>query len=367
MMRPLSIIVVLLLWPASLVAQTGRVNVEEENFRAGPGAQVIATVRQGTTLQLGDRNGRWRAATLEAWIWSASVKRERRDGHDLVVSAADGENLRDGPNGAIVARAKDGMLLTEVERQGRWIRVRRNGWIWEPSLAVADVAPSTKRSTATTQATSGAATRPTARTESLAAPTSTPPSATASAQPRAPRDQPDARREWARAGAAGAELLAAPDGEALASVRAGTTVETLAREGNWTRVRVEGWVWQPSLDEPAGTAEAAVLRDVSVEELAARPDAFRARILEWPLQFIALEHADRIRTDFYEGEPYILTRGPADEAGFVYVAVPPEWIERVERLSPLQRIIVTARVRNPNSSLMNAPVLDLLDLTVSRE
>ena len=41
--------------------------------------------------------------------------------------------------------------------------------------------------------------------------------------------------------------------------------------------------------------------------------------------------AERIRTDFYEGEPFLLARGPADENAFVYVAVPPERVWRALR------------------------------------
>src|SRR5690606_7971837 len=85
-------------------------------------------------------------------------------------------------------------------------------------------------------------------------------------------------------------------------------------------------------------------------------------VVEWELQFIALQRAEPIRTDFGPGEPFMLTRGPAGEGGFVYVAVPAELVPEVERIQPLGRIRVRARVRNAHSPLTEAPILELLEL-----
>ena len=93
-----------------------------------------------------------------------------------------------------------------------------------------------------------------------------------------------------------------------------------------------------------------------------RMNAFRGRTVEWPLQFTPLERAERIRSDFYEGEPFILARGPGDENSFVYVAVPPQRVAQVERLGPLERIVVLGRVRTGRSRVMGPPVLDLMEL-----
>lgn len=326
-MRHLSLaLVALMCATAPLAAQTARVAAAEENLRAAPGAQVIARILQGTEVRLGERRDEWREATFEAWIWSESVGPDDRDGYDLVVRKSGGENLRAAPNGDVLAHARNGMLLKELERRGQWVRVRRTAWVWEPSLEFDDDAP----------------TRPVTPTT----PTG---------------DTGTAPKEWSRVGRTGATLLAAPDGDTLADLRVNTTVETLAREGNWTRVRVEGWVWQPSLDQPAA-ATGAVLRDVTTAAIGANPEAFRGRLVEWSVQFIALDYAERIRTDFYEGEPYILARGPAAEPGFVYIAVAPDRVGEIERLAPLQRITVIGRIRTPRSSLMNAPVLDLVEV-----
>ncbi|HKJ93250.1 MAG TPA: hypothetical protein VJ957_08780, partial [Longimicrobiales bacterium] len=224
------------------------------------------------------------------------------------------------------ARLRQGMLLDRIGEQGPWVHVRRQGWMWKASVRVAGTD------------TAGPA------------PTTTP------SRPPAGRGSP-----LNRVGQSGAALLANPDGDTLALFRPGADVSIISREGNWVRVRASGWVWAPALGAISADT-GAVLRDISPDVLAQNPDSFRGRLVEWTVQFISLEHAERIRTDFYEGEPFILARGPGSQAGFVYIAVPPDLLSRVHALQPLERIRVLARVRVGRSSLMNAPVLDLVRL-----
>jgi hypothetical protein len=66
--------------------------------------------------------------------------------------------------------------------------------------------------------------------------------------------------------------------------------------------------------------------------------------------------------DFYEGEPFILARSTDGNQGFVYVAVPPELLQEVSGLRPLQVIEVLGRIRTGRSALMGHPVLDLIAL-----
>ena len=127
-------ILVLAAAPALAGAQSAVVAVEEENFRATPNGVIVAELLEGARLVLGDARGRWREATLEAWIWEPSVRPDDRDGHDLAVSVQDGENLRATPNGRRIGRAREGMLLDRIGTQGRWVRVRRTAWIWGPSI-----------------------------------------------------------------------------------------------------------------------------------------------------------------------------------------------------------------------------------------
>lgn len=337
--RYTALLIPLLACPATASAQGATVSVERENFRAAPRGTVIAELDRGTELTPGESRDRWREVTLEAWVWSASLREEQQDGYDLVVAAAEGENLRVTPNGTRVGRARPGMRLNRVETQDRWVRVRRTGWIWEPSLDVRQV--------------DGPAEQP-ARPEQ-------PPGAE---QP-AGAAPPGAEREFLAAGSRGLLILGAPAGDTLARVHPGGSVQVLGREGDWTRVRVEGWAVTASLTAE-DTASSSVLRDISLAELQAEPEQVRGRLVEWTVQFIALQHAERFRTDFMEGEPFILARGPGDDAGFVYIAVPPEQEGALKSLGPLERFRVMGRVRTARSRLTDAPVIDLLEIRALR-
>lgn len=319
---PFSMIIVLALAPVALRGQAAVVAVEEENFRVTPNGQVIAELLQGTPLVVGRSEGQWRSATLEAWIWAPSVEADSQDGHDLRVSVGAGENLRAAPNGERIGRARPGMLLDRVEQRDNWIRVRRTAWIWGPSIRTTGARPVARP-----------ATGPGVRTPT---------------------------REFITAGP-GAVVHAAPAGDTVAQLQPGASVEVLGRDGDWARVRVEGWTFAASLG--ADTASATIVADLTREALQDEPEQFRGRLLEWTVQFIALQEAERFRTDFLAGEPFILARGPGDDAGFVYLAVPAELLDEVAALTPLQRIRVVGRVRSAQSSLTGAPVLDLMEIT----
>lgn len=313
-----SLTIAVALAPMALRAQGGVVAVQEENFRVTPNGLVIAELLRGTPLVLGESEGQWRAATLEAWIWGPSVETDSRDGHDLRVSAGEGENLRATPNGERIGRALQGMLLDRVEQRDNWIRVRRTAWIWGPSIRTASPAR--------------------AEGPSVREPT----------------------REFITAGP-NAVVHTAPAGDTVAQLQPGASVEVLGRDGDWARVRVEGWTFAASLG--VDTASSTIVADLTREALQADPDQFRGRLLEWTVQFIALQEAERFRTDFLAGEPFILARGPGEDAGFVYLAVPAELVDEVASLTPLQRIRVVGRVRSARSALTGAPVLDLMEIT----
>jgi hypothetical protein len=103
---------------------------------------------------------------------------------------------------------------------------------------------------------------------------------------------------------------------------------------------------------------------MTVQEVSAVPDdELRGRVIQWDLQFISLERAENIRTDFYEGEPFLLTRTGDAGGMFVYVAIPPERLREAEGLSPLERIRVVGRLRTGSARLTGSPILELLSLT----
>ncbi|MBA2671365.1 MAG: hypothetical protein H0U67_13415 [Gemmatimonadetes bacterium] len=313
-----------------VAAQTGyRVNADEENIRAEANGDRVAVVNRGFRLVGGEARGQWRQITLDAWVPARSVTVSRRDGFTLAVGSG-GAALHTEPGGSPVGRTMGGVQLNEVSRQGSWVRVQRPAWIWSPSLAPAPL-PATSRTAAPPPATRNA---PVAA-DSVAAPSPAPV-------------------------AAGRTLSRSPDGrDTIAHVGRETQMEVLGREGEWARVRVEGWVRvgaNESLNAPGP------LRDLSLRALRADPERFRGATLQWQVQFMALQRADSVRTDFQRGEPYILARDPGGEPGFVYIAVPNTLLAEVRKLAPLERIEVVARVRSGRSPLTGHPVLELVEL-----
>ena len=120
----------------------------------------------------------------------------------------------------------------------------------------------------------------------------------------------------------------------------------------------------PDVDTVAAGEDSDVL---TPDDLAAAPTAHRGRVVAWTLQFISLEEAERVRTDFFEGEPFLLCRFGGADGPFVYVAVPPERQAEVEGLVPLEVLTVTGRVRTGASALTGTPILDLLALERGRD
>jgi hypothetical protein len=340
---------VLLLWilaiPAIASGQTTRALDADEKFHAAPDGVVLGTIAAGTNVKSGAQRDAWREVTIEGWIWAPSVRADNRPGFGLVVSARNGENLRDAPNGERLARLGPGALLVQLEREGQWVQVQRTGWIRESAAAGKAGAPDTG---AREPATPG-----TAPDTPRAAP-----AAAGSAPATRPVDVGAGSIAWA--GQAGGRLFNAPAGDTLATLRPLAAVEVLERQGEWARVRVEGWIWTPALGTPADTG--AVLTGIAPEVLRSNPEGFQGRVLNWEVQFITLDRAEKIRADFAEGELFILARPPGDQPGFVYIAVPEAQKARVEALTPLQRITILARVRTGRSRQMAAPVLELIEL-----
>jgi hypothetical protein len=321
-------------------AQSVRVSVPEENFRKEPrvtSSNRLATVFEGAVLDLESRQGRWVRGTIDGWIWSPSVSATDRDGFDLIVSNPGGENLRESPAGDArrVARLLRGMLLDLVERQGNWTHVRRTAWVWaESTVAVGGESPPPERSPARD---------PQEQSDDAEAP------------PVQPAQLPDR----IVVSSENVRLHVSPEGDTLASLMPEADLEVLARQGSWARVRLEGWVWVPST-LPADSM--AATGGLTPADVAANPEQYRGRQVRWRLQFVSVEQAEPAREDFYEGEPFLLTRSVDSEQGFVYVAVPPELLAEANGLRPLQMIEVLGRVRTGRSALMGVPVLDLIAL-----
>ena len=271
----------------------------EENFRAQQNGTLLGQLRAGMSLEVLEATDDWLQFDLDGWVWDRSLQAVNRGRFDLVVSVEGGENIRGAANGEVLGHLEQGTLLETVERVPGWIRVRRRAWVWRRSVALFGVDPS------------GGSAEPSRFTVSSS--------------------MVDGG-EWALGRSADAPILSAPDGDTLAISAPSTNLRVLAREGSWARVRLEGWIWLP--DAADGGFGASIRTDVTLASVVAAPDDYRGEVLQWDLQFISLERAEEIRTDFYATEPFLLTRMADGDQEFVYVAIPPERLGEAQGLTP---------------------------------
>lgn len=307
--------------------------IRTENFRREPAgtASLLATVNAGIELAAEGVDGRWVQVVLEGWVWARSVDSTDREGLDLQVTARSGENLRSAPNGSIVARLSSGALLEELDRRPGWVRVRRVGWMFGPSL------------------------------EQLGLPAPTRPAAAAAPAPAAAPPAAGSVLDHATASAATA-LLLTPGGDTTGILEPGSRVRIVARSGDWVRVQTEGWVRADDLQEVVP----GVLVGVSGAEVRADPGEYVGKVVRWTVQFIAVQSPDEIRRDIPEGSRYMLARGPLPETGFVYVVLTDEQADQLERTEPLSELEIVGQIRTGRSHYLGNPVLTLVEVARRR-
>lgn len=155
-----------------------------------------------------------------------------------------------------------------------------------------------------------------------------------------------------------APVTGAASGAATGQIAKGATVEVLARDRDWVRVRLEGWVRESDLIVADTT-----LRALSAADIRSDPAGARGKLVRWDVDAVSLQVADALRTDLRTGEHYLLALGPGAEKTLLYIAVPPLLLAAVRSLSPLAPVTVTARVRNGRSEPAGVPILDLQSLT----
>jgi hypothetical protein len=312
----------------------------EENFRAEPNGTILGELTPGTRLVVEGRQGNWVRVTLEGHVWTRSMQLLPDGELDLVISEPDGENIRDEPQGRLAGRLVRGAQLEELERIPGWVRVRRTGWIWMPSVTLSGEVE-----------TEAEGPIPVARDPAEVDPPDTFPAPDAAAPDRPPFTVDG----WGR------ELFRSPDGGRLGSLDPGSTALVLEEDGEWLRVRVEGWVRIPGEVGEVDVVEEVVV-DVTADELRRDPEGFRGRRVRMEVEFISREEAEPIRRDFQEGEPFLLTRSTRGARAFVYLVLPPEGIGEAAGLAPLERIRVEGRVRTGAAEFTGNPVLELLRL-----
>jgi hypothetical protein len=331
-------VVALLLLVGPLQAQEERRVEAPTDLHRDPDGTPLVSLPAGAPVEAGQADGDWRKVTVEGWIYRPSTSPTRRDGFDLIVSSEEGENLRGAPNGPIVGRAREGTLLERVGERGKWFRVRRDGWV--PREAVPGRQAPSQRAADTTRRRSARSQQP-----SQAAAPAAPPPAPA---PAAGIEGVVTLRETG--------LSRAPDSSAIATLPPGTAGRVVGRSGEWVRVQVEGWI----RDADVKPAESGVLGGISAAEVRASPDRFVGQTLDWRLQVIAVQIADELRPEMPSGQPYLLTRGPLPEPGFVYVMLPPGRVAEFRALPPLHEMTLRVTLKAARTRYLATPVAELV-------
>ncbi|MFN2316105.1 MAG: hypothetical protein ABR551_06000, partial [Gemmatimonadales bacterium] len=89
------------------------------------------------------------------------------------------------------------------------------------------------------------------------------------------------------------------------------------------------------------------------------PDRYVGETVDWRLQFLSIQVADELRPELPAGQPYLLARGPLPEAGFVYVIVNREQVERFRQMAPLDEFEARAVIRAARTRYLPNPVIEL--------
>ncbi len=316
-------VVLVLLAVATPLSGQSRVRIERTtSFHATADGTRLGEIRAGQQVVLGLRQGNWRQIVFETWIFSASIDPVREAGFTHRVSQANGENLRATPNGALTGRALEGAFWTRIRSQGGWSLVRREVWI--PTAALATAAP---------------AQRPASSAETPPTPTPQP-----AAPPVAPVERVIVRT--------GAVLSTGPGMDEVGKLPEPMAAEVLQRTGGWVRIRTETWVREGDVSPaPADSGQ------LTLSQLIESPDKYLGARVTWRLQYISSHLADELRPELPAGEPYLLTRGPLPEAGFVYLSLTKPQAERFRSLQPLEEIVVRATILAPRTRYLPIPVL----------
>ncbi len=346
---PACAVAVFLLFPPRLGAQNAREISTATRLRKEPEGIALVSLPAGTSVEPKRTRGNWHEVVVEGWIFSRSTEKTRRDGFDLVVTAANGENIRSAPNGEVVGRVRTGTLLRNEEVRGAWTRVRRAGWV--PRGAIRSAAPRA----VSPRAAPAARPEPAAPVElDLTEPIE---SGALPAQVAAPAP-PDRVSADTQRGQVAREtgIFAAPEGSQYGTLQMGASARVVGRSGDWARVQLEGWVRESDLTP----GSAVSLGAVTAAEVRADPPRYVGRTVDWRVELIAVQTADELRIEIPKGRPYLLTRGPLPEPGFVYVTVTEAQAIEFRSLQALQELTLRVTIRAPRTRFLATPVVELV-------
>ena len=85
------------------------------------------------------------------------------------------------------------------------------------------------------------------------------------------------------------------------------------------------------------------------------------------MQLIAVQSADELRPEMAPGQPYLLTRGPLPEAGFVYVTIPTGRVAEFQALPPLRELVLRVTIRAARTRYLMTPVAELQSVVSGME
>jgi hypothetical protein len=295
-----------MLIPAPAAGQSTVQLQQEARFTKAPGAQTLGTLLPGAMVVPGRPQGTAVEVAFEGWIPTASLVARRRDSFDVATRKRPSENLRDQPDGTPVARVVPNVGFTRIETRGTWSHVRRTAWVDQKAIPAE-------------AALTGA-------------------------------DRAEVIRKVA--------LAAQPEGRAVGSVDSGAGARVLARISGWTKVQLEMWVPDSSLR----STDTGVLLGVSRAEVRANPARYVGQLVEWRLQFVAVQKADELRPEIPEGQSYLLTRGPLPEPGFVYVVLPSSRVSEFRAVPALKELVIKGTIRSATTKYLPTPVLDLVEV-----
>lgn len=312
----------------NLFAQSAVPVSQNTFFFKDPGGIRLGAIAAGAAVVPGRVSGGFSEVVLDGWIFAASTRADAREGFDLSVVPAGGENIRIAPDGRILARAIQGALFSRVQTRGGWIRVRRTAWVARSALP----AVSARRD-------SGNAAPPRSRTQVAEVP-----------PPSAPRSED--RLAMVRSGAI---IQRTPDGPGFATLMGPTTVAMGEQKGEWVAVTLQGWVRRTEVDSAMAARPA-----ISAAMLRENPERFVGQSVDWRVQFLAFQQADELRPEMPLGQSYLLARGPLPESGFVYVMMSKEQVEQLKGTNPLDELALTVTIRAGRTRYLATPVVELV-------
>jgi hypothetical protein len=334
---PACVTLLALLFVSRLFAQDRSEISTDTRLRKEPEGVPLVSLPAGTEVESKGERGDWHEVVVEGWIFSSSTAPTQRDGFDLVVRSSDGENIRESPNGEVIARVRNGTLLRKLETRGGWTHVSRAGWV--PSVAVGTRAPSDTPAVA----------QPAQEARPQApAPASSAPASPAPAKSPTNSDRAAVARET--------QVFATPQGGQYGTLQTGAPARILSRSGEWARVQLEGWVRESDLEEASGGA----LTGITAAEVRSDPARYVGRTVEWRLQLIAVQTADELRTEIPRGQSYLLTRGPLPEPGFVYVTVSESQAAEFRTLPALQELTLRVVIKAARTKYLTTPVVEFV-------